>query len=111
MRTPSNAHLAVRAVHESKGTSVVVTDKEILAAQVLLARTTGVFAEPAAAATVAGLQHAVQSGWVQPGEQVVLLISGHGLKDVDTAMRSVIVPHAVDPTLEEARNFVRKMHA
>ncbi len=82
VRTPSNAHWAVRALHETKGHAVRVTDKEILAAQKELACLTGVFAEPAAAAALAGLQKAVGEKINAEREQVVLLITGHGLKDI-----------------------------
>lgn len=90
VRTPSNAHLARRAVERSAGLSVTVTDPEILAAQRLLARTTGVFAEPAAAASIAGLGKL--RGRIGPGERVVALVTGHGLKDVDAAMKGLDAP-------------------
>lgn len=82
---PSNAHLARRAIVESGGTSVTVTDAAILDAQAELARTTGVFAEPAAAAGLAGLRAA--RAHVDAGETVVLLVTGHGLKDVEAPLK------------------------
>ena len=87
---PSNAHMARRAVLESNGLSFTVTDGEILAAQRTLARTTGVFAEPAAAAAIAGLGKLRDH--VGPGERVVALVTGHGLKDVDAALRALELP-------------------
>jgi threonine synthase len=84
---PSNAHMAKRAVERSGGTSVTVSDAEILEAQGLLARTTGVFAEPAAAAPIAGLSKLRER--IGPAERVVALVTGHGLKDVDAAMRGL----------------------
>jgi threonine synthase len=83
--TPSNAHMARRAIASSRGLSVTVSDDEILAAQGLLARTSGVFAEPAAAASIAGIAKFRER--VGPGERVVALVTGHGLKDVDAAVR------------------------
>lgn len=82
VRTPSNAHWAVRALKETKGACVTVTDEEILAAQKLLAQTTGVFAEPAAAASLAGLIKATDKHILCRMDQVVLLVTGHGLKDI-----------------------------
>jgi threonine synthase len=87
---PSNAHMARRAVLESAGLSVTVTDGEILSAQKTLARTAGVFAEPAAAAAIAGLEKVRDR--VAPEERVVALVTGHGLKDVDAAMRGLEPP-------------------
>ncbi len=63
-----------------------VTDEEILAAYRLLASTEGVFCEPASAASVAGLVKRAGEGAFRPGEQVVCVLTGHGLKDPDTAM-------------------------
>jgi len=83
---PSNAWMACRAVEETRGFSVTVADEEILDAQELLARTTGVFAEPAAAATLAGLRKTIDAGRTISG-RTVLLITGHGLKDIDTPLR------------------------
>ncbi len=87
--TPSNAYLARRAVKKSGGFSVTVTDDEILKAQTLLASTTGIFAEPAAAATVASLKKVRNS--LSSDDQIVLLITGNGLKDIDAAMKSLSV--------------------
>ncbi len=96
---PSNAHMARKAVLETEGFSITVSDDEILAGQRLLAEKTGVFAEPAAAATAAALKKLEGSG--QPGsrDQIVLLITGHGLKDVGAAMTNLQIPEASEPTL------------
>jgi threonine synthase len=97
---PSNAHMARKAVLDSGGFSLTVTDDEILAAQRTLARTTGVFAEPAAASTVAALKKLQSSDELGQKEQIVLLITGHGLKDVEAAMKGVTIPASVEPRLE-----------
>ena len=106
VRTPSNAHMARRALVESRGTSVTVGDDEIRSAQALLARTTGIFAEPAAATAVAGLLRASTSGWIARGEHVVALLTGHGLKDVDFALKGAKVPEPVPPDLDAVRTFL-----
>ncbi len=111
VRTPSNAYLARKAILESGGGTVTVTDEEILTAQRLLASTTGVFAEPAAAAPVAGLRKELADKHVDPDASIVLLVTGHGLKDVDAAMRGVVVPAPVPPDLESARKFLRDLHS
>ncbi|HXQ82130.1 MAG TPA: threonine synthase [Opitutaceae bacterium] len=95
---PSNAHLARAAVLRSRGFSITVSDREILEGQRTLAAASGVFAEPAAAAAVAALAKLRRSRQVGPRDQVVVLITGHGLKDVDAALRGVRVPAAIAPT-------------
>ena len=96
---PSNAHLARKAVLESGGFSLTVSDAEILQAQGVLAARTGIFAEPACSAVVAALKKLRGSKRLGRKEQIVLLITGHGLKDVETAMRNIQLPKAVEPTL------------
>jgi threonine synthase len=97
---PSNAHMARQAVTQSRGFSITVTDDEILRAQRTLAENTGVFAEPASAATVAALKKLRQSELLEPREQIVLLLTGHGLKDVEAAMRNIRIPASIEPTIE-----------
>ncbi len=96
---PSNAHLARKAVLESGGFSLTVSDDEILQAQGVLAATTGIFAEPASSAVVAALKKLRSTKRVGRKDQIVLLVTGHGLKDVEAAMRNVHLPEAVEPTL------------
>lgn len=97
---PSNAHLARKAVLESRGFSLTVSDQEILRGQRMLAERTGVFAEPAAAATVAALKKLRRSELLGRKEQIVLLITGHGLKDVEAAMKSIRIPRSIEPTID-----------
>lgn len=81
---PSNAYLAKRAVEESKGFSVTVSDEEILKAQNILASKTGIFAEPSSSATLAALPKLKDSNLFDKKEQIVLLITGNGLKDIES---------------------------
>jgi len=82
VKTPSNAHWAVRALKETDGKCITVSDDEIRTAQKLLARTTGIFAEPASSAALAGLIKAIDQHVLCRLDQVVLLVTGHGLKDI-----------------------------
>jgi threonine synthase len=79
---------------------MTVSDDEILAAIPLLARASGVFAEPAGSAAYAGLLKAVQAGQIGRDERVVVLITGSGLKDIGSAMRSVPAARVISPSLE-----------
>jgi len=100
VNAPRNATLCLSAIRSSDGAGVVVGDDEILAAIPRLASLTGVFAEPAAAAALAGLEQALAEGLVKQEERVVLLITGSGLKDISSARRAVEIPSPVEPTLE-----------
>ncbi|HVO20138.1 MAG TPA: threonine synthase [Anaeromyxobacter sp.] len=102
---PSNARWARRAVKESHGLSLLVSDAEILEAQRRLAASTGIFAEPAAAAAAAGLVK-LQAGEqrLAPDQLVVLLVTGHGLKDVDAPLSRMDMPAPVDPVLEAVKD-------
>ncbi|MDD2229514.1 MAG: threonine synthase [Candidatus Cloacimonetes bacterium] len=83
VKTPALAHWAVTAIKESKGKAIRVSDTEIQAAQLELAQLAGVFAEPSSSATLAGLHKAIAKGWIPASSDatIVLLITGHGLKD------------------------------
>jgi len=97
---PSNAHLARAAVLASGGTSLTVSDREIMVGQRTLAAKAGVFAEPAAAAAAAALAKLRRAGLAGAREQVVVLVTGHGLKDVDAALKGLRIPEAIEPTSE-----------
>jgi threonine synthase len=106
---PRDRVKALHAVTDTGGAYLTVTDNEILAAILALARATGVFAEPAASATYAGLIKAAEAGLVRPDEQVVALITGNGLKDVGSARQAVSQAHEVAPRLEDVERVVDKI--
>jgi len=97
---PASWGPALEAVKDSRGWIDIVTDEEILRAYRMLAREEGIFMEPASAATVAGLVKSVKAGRFEPGSTVVLTLTGHGLKDPDTALESASRPTAVPPQLD-----------
>jgi threonine synthase len=72
--------LILRGLRDSQGYAVAVSDDAILQAQRRLAAMEGIFAAPEGAATLAGLQHLIEIGWVQPDERIVLFNTGTGLK-------------------------------
>jgi threonine synthase len=91
---PASAEQARAARDESRGLIEAVTDDQILDAQAFLAREEGIFVEPASAAGVAGLLAKHQRGEVESGLQIVITVTGHGLKDVDTALSRLGPIHA-----------------
>jgi threonine synthase len=84
---PASWQGAVAAARESEGSIRSVTDDEILHAYKLLARTEGVMVEPACAAPLAGLIRCVAAGEIPEGSLLTATMTGHGLKDPDTAIR------------------------
>lgn len=80
VRTPSCAHWSIRALNETDGDTILVSDTEILQAQKDLAAIAGVFAEPTSSSTLAGLYKGLSEAIIEHDENVVLLVSGHGLK-------------------------------
>ena len=100
VQAPRNAMLCLRQIRDSGGAGVVVGDDQIVRAISRLARATGVFAEPAAAAALAGLDASLDQGLVGRDERVVLLVTGTGLKDVPAASRAVCRPEPIPPRLD-----------
>ncbi len=100
VETPRNAVRCLRDIRTSGGSAVTVPDRQIVEAIPRLASMTGVFAEPAGAAVLAGLEAALAQGLVERGERIVLLVTGTGLKDVGSAADAVDMPDPVPPTLE-----------
>jgi threonine synthase len=106
---PRDRIKALRAVRESEGAFVRVSDGEIIAAIPALAGECGVFAEPAAAAAFAGLSKAAEAGLIKPGESVVILATGSGLKDAAAAAKAVRQPPVIPPDIEEVRRVVQRL--
>jgi threonine synthase len=111
---PRDRLKAMAAVCDTNGAFICVSDDEILAAIPALARGSGVFAEPAAAAAYAGLLKALNNGQVHADERIVVLVTGNGLKDVQSAMRSVeqvgTRAHVVEKTFEDVRRVVQQFN-
>jgi threonine synthase len=103
---PRNAIGCLAEIRASNGSGVTVSDDAILAAIARLAGATGVFAEPAGAAALAGLEAALEEGLVDRDERVVLMVTGSGLKDVDAAARALPAVEPVDANLESVKRAV-----
>ena len=97
---PRNPVKALRAIEESHGVAVNVSDEEILAAMRLLGREAGVFAEPAGAAGTAGVKKALETGLIGKDAEVVSLVTGNGLKDVNNAIRAAGEPIRIPPEMD-----------
>lgn len=95
---PRDGLRALRAVTQTGGRYITVSDEEILAAIARLGKT-GIFAEPAASTAYAGLAKAVEQGIILPDDPVIVMITGSGLKDVKAATNAVQSAPIIEPTL------------
>ncbi|RJG16926.1 threonine synthase [Paenibacillus thiaminolyticus] len=99
---PASWKTAVEAAEQSGGQINYVTDDQIIEAYQLLAAREGVFAEPASAASVAGVMNLHREGYFTGGESVVCVLTGHGLKDPNIAIQTAAKEPLVVPDTEEA---------
>ena len=102
---PASWKPAVEAASESGGEILAVTDDEIMAAYRDVAAE-GLFAEPASAASVAGLLLLARTGVLERGATVVCVLTGHGLKDPAVAMDVVAAPYAAPPDVDTIAELV-----
>lgn len=100
---PRDGLAAVKGILQSGGETLMVPDTEILAAIPELARTTGIFAEPAAAAPWAAVKQLVHDKKIDADERVVCIVSGSGLKDIANVQKTVGAPLSIDPSIEALR--------
>jgi threonine synthase len=100
---PRNGAMAVQDLRASGGMAVTVSDGEILEAMKLLGRSAGIFGEPAGVTALAGLVKLRSQGKILPDERVVILVTGSGLKDVASALKSVTAPQPLPCSLDAVR--------
>jgi len=103
---PRDGMAAVQALRESGGFAVTVTDAEILSAIPELARSVAVFAEPAGATAYAGLKKAAALGKLSDSDTIAMVITGNGLKDINSAMKSVGKPYMIKPDVADLKKLV-----
>lgn len=96
---PGDGVYAVRRIRESGGIAESVSDKEIVEAISLLAKTEGIFSEPAGGVTVAALKKLIESGEVYKDEVIVCYVTGNGLKTTEVLLEGIPKPIEVEPTL------------
>ena len=97
---PRNPKKALRAVRDSKGAWIAVTDEQILDTMRVLGRHEGVFGEPAGVTATAGVREAVARGIIRPDETVTAISTGSGLKDVRNALKAAGKPKLCEPDLD-----------
>jgi threonine synthase len=102
---PRDGVRAVRAASQTGGSYLTVSDEDILAAIATLGRV-GIFAEPAGATAYAGLAKALENGYIEVDDPVIVLNTGSGLKDVWAAMQAVPSAPVIEPTLAAVRQLL-----
>lgn len=104
--SPVSYTKALNAIYDSNGYCDTVTDDEILEAQKLLAQKEGIGVEPASAASIAGLKKLRETGVIDKGEQVVCVVTGHLLKDPNTAIEASTEPIEIDADIEKLKELL-----
>lgn len=104
---PARGDQALAAIRESEGHIDSATDEEIFELYGMVAQLEGVFCEPSSAAGLAGLRKAVAEGRLEPtGKRIVAVLTGHGLKDPDSAIKEAALPDPVPATLDALREVL-----
>ncbi|MDY0284225.1 MAG: threonine synthase, partial [Synergistaceae bacterium] len=103
---PRNWAKALRAIRKSGGTAVTVSDNEILSAIPELARSSGVFGEPAGVTGFAGFRKMALAGETGQDETIAVVVTGNGLKDIESAKRSVGQALSCAPDIEEFSRLI-----
>ena len=105
---PRNFHMAAGFLRKYQGETIAVSDQEIIEAAGNLARMSGVFAEPAAAAAFAGLLKYSREERLSPGSKNVALLTGSGLKDPEAVHSAVVLPDPFDPEKDTLEHLFEK---
>jgi threonine synthase len=105
---PRNGIKALKAVQESGGFLVDVTDEEILQAMRILAQRTGVFGEPAGVTSFAGIMKLKELGMLSGKDKVVSIVSGSGLKDIKSAAKAIGKAASIEPDIAEVRRIIKE---
>ncbi|MHA1264920.1 MAG: threonine synthase [Candidatus Helarchaeota archaeon] len=108
---PASGYEALDIIHNTNGSTNAPTDPEILSAIKLLAKTEGIYTEPAGGVTVAAFINLVQQGIISKDESTVLLITGNGFKAHQTITQILPQIQVIKPTLEDLKNLTTKKEA
>ncbi|MBO8160327.1 MAG: threonine synthase [Thermosipho sp. (in: Bacteria)] len=105
---PRDVIKACKYVEKSGGTFLRVSDEEIYSAILELAKNTGIFGEPAGAASYAGLKKAIKLGIVDKNEKACIFVTGNGLKDIK-AVEKLIKPIKIEPKIEKVLEYINEV--
>ena len=98
---PADGYYVLRAVRDSGGWGEAATDQEIVEGIQLLARTEGIFTEPAGGTTVAVTKKLIEQGRIPRDESIVICITGNGYKTIEAVVGELAEPHTIHARLAE----------
>jgi threonine synthase len=104
---PRNFYMAKQFLQKYNGESITVSDKEILEASFLLARDTGLFAEPAGATAFAGLLAYKKNDRIPPDSDNIILLTGSGLKDLKSVSSMLKIPESIHPSIDDLKRMLQ----
>lgn len=105
---PRNGVMALKYAKHYNGSFISVSDKEILEAIPLLGKLTGIFGEPAGVASLSGLIKLIKEGKIKEKERIVVLITGNGLKDIESAIKAVGEPFYINNDINDVKKYMVK---
>ncbi len=97
---PRNYYMAQQFIHDYNGEYLTVSDEEILRASSVLSKSTGLFAEPAAATAFAGLLNYQENNKLGDNSDNIVLLTGSGLKDLQSVQQMLKIPKAIEPDVQ-----------
>ncbi|GAG26458.1 unnamed protein product, partial [marine sediment metagenome] len=103
---PRDGVRAVRAATQTNGSYIIVSDAGIIKAIASLGKV-GIFAEPAGAASYAGVVKALAEGKIEHDDPVLAFNTGSGLKDISAAMRAIPEAPVIEPSLEAVKRVIK----
>jgi threonine synthase len=103
---PRNFNWAKQFIQKYKGEYLTVSDDGILEASAILSRNTGIFAEPAAATAFAGILSYYQENKLDKDSKNVVLLTGSGLKDLNSVQKILNIPESIQPTIDNLKNLI-----
>lgn len=109
--TSITSYQALKAIRDSRGLAITATDKEIMAAQKMLASMEGLYAEPAAAASVAGAKRLREEGKIDEDETIVCVATSSGLKDIEATRRLLPSIPTIEPDWYEFKKFMKSHYS
>ncbi len=104
---PARWHQAAQALDESDGLITAVSDEQIMESWRLLARIEGIFVEPASAAGLAALKQQIELDQLDAtGKEIVVVLTGHGLKDPGTAVNEAVEPYRLEASVDALESYL-----
>lgn len=108
---PADGYYVLKAVRESGGWGEAATDEEIIEGIQLLARSEGIFTEPAGGTTVAVTKKLIEQGRIPRNESIVISVTGNGYKTLEAVAGSVVSPFVIDARLQEFDSLYNQLSA